>query len=104
MTDQEAHDQLHDVLPPGATVTLSRTQWSRSTVGGPVYHTTDGDWHITVTIPDEVDRVEAVFAARLEEAVGKMMQVLGRSMPQSKPSKLAAPSVSEPGQQRREVS
>jgi hypothetical protein len=104
MTEQEAHDQLHDVLPSGATVTLSRSQWSRSTVGGPVYHTADGDWHVTVTIPDEVDRVEAVFAATLEEAMGKMMQALNHSMPQSKPSKLAAPSVSEQRQQRREVS
>ena len=66
-------------------------------------HSTDGDWHLTVTVAGEIDRVEAVFAATLAEAVEKMMRVLSDSEPQSKPPKLAAPSVSDQRQQRREA-
>jgi len=103
MTEQEAHDILHGLLPKGGTVTLSRSQWSRSTVGsGPVCHTTDGDWHVTVTIPGELDEVECTFAAQLEDAIARITQLIKQHVP-GKPPKMAAPSLTdeEPNEWRR---
>ena len=105
MTEQQAHDVLGAALPRNSTVTLSRSQWSRSIVGGgPVVHR-DGDWHVTVTIPQEsgVDQVESAFHNDLQVAVGRVLESFRASG--AKPPKLAAPSVlPQEDSRRREVS
>ncbi|HSZ59406.1 MAG TPA: hypothetical protein VK797_27430 [Tepidisphaeraceae bacterium] len=105
MTEQQAHDVLGAALPRNSSVTLSRSQWSRSTVGGgPVVHR-DGDWNVTVTIPQEndVDRVESAFHNDLQIAVQRVLESLDSS--NSKPDRLAAPSIfPQEENQRREVS
>jgi hypothetical protein len=105
MTEREAHDLLGAALPRNSTVTLSRSQWSRSVVdGGPVVHR-DGDWNVTVTIPhdNDVDQVESAFHNDLQVAVGRVLDSLDAS--HAKPGKLAAPSVlPQEENRRREVS
>jgi hypothetical protein len=105
MTEQQAHDVLGAALPRNSTVTLSRSLWSRSIVGGgPVVHR-DGDWHVTVTISHEndVDQVETAFANDLQTAVDRVLESIQESS--SKPPKFSAPSLLHPGEnQRREVS
>ena len=105
MTEQQAHDVLGAALPRNSTVTLSRSQWSRSIVGGgPVVHR-DGDWHVTVTMPLEgdVDQVESAFHNDLQVAVDRVLESFRGS--RAKPPKLSAPSVlPQDENRRREVS
>ena len=106
MNEQKAHDLLHGVLPAGATITLSRVQWTRSTVGSTGsaegaagLQAKDGDWHLTVTIPGPVDQVEVAFAATLAEVVDRMLRSLGKEVG-GKPPKLASPSTSARSRRR----
>ena len=105
MTEQQAHDVLGAALPRNSTVTLSRSQWSRSTAGGgPVVHR-DGDWHVTVTIPQEsgVDQVESAFHNDLEVAVDRVLESFRAAT--ARPPRLAAPSIlPQEENRRREVS
>jgi len=94
MTLEEAHQYLHERLPAGATITISQNLWTRSTVGGsPVVHAiTSGDWNVVVTIPDQIDHVEAAFGADLRLVVDRVLAQLADVPALTKPPRIAAPS------------
>ena len=87
MTEERAHELLHEVLPPGTGIFLRRDCHSRSTVGaGPVVH--GGAWHLTVTAPDS--RFNALKSGDdLADVVRRVIM----SLPDLKPPKVASPSV-----------
>lgn len=65
----------------------------------------DGDWHVTVTIPQEsgVDQVESAFHNDLQVAVDRVLESFRATG--GKPPRLSAPSVlPQEENRRREVS
>jgi hypothetical protein len=102
MTIEEAHEHLHERLPAGSTVTISQNLWTRSTVGsGPVApSTTSGDWHVVVTVPDHVDRVEGAFGSDLRTVVEQVLAQLATVRESDKPPRIAAPSHPRAQQER----
>lgn len=102
MTEEEAHNRLHEVLPRGSQVIVTRSQWSWSTVGSePLVHGSSGDWHVQVTVPDDVDQVEAAFGSDLEKVVAEMLGRVQQLTRQPRPPGLCAPSIRSPSESRR---
>jgi hypothetical protein len=104
MTDQEAHEILHKALPKGSTISISHNSWSRSVVGsGPLVHSQSWDWHVVVTVPNEIDHVEAVYGPSLADAVAKALEVT-RPLVEARPPMITVPSVGPAREQKRDAS
>ena len=103
MTEQQAHEILHEALPNGSTVSISHNSWSHSTVGPRpvVVRSNSWEWHVVVTVPNEADHhAENAFGANLADAVSQVLELV-RPHVHGRPAKIAAPSVGVPDPERK---